>query len=147
MRPAPPSPPATEPTGMHAGAPRVGTDTRILQYSMLHAKPDQGFATTWAASGRRDECDIQPVITGSLSHSAAALTLLRVGTVSWRCSLPACPAVGCRRAGGLPNGPIGLDQPSKKHHGMTPRCYLPLCWAHERPRLTDDGEEASAVGE
>ena len=36
---------------------------------------------------------------------------------------------------GLP--PAGDDElmNTKKHHGSTSRCHLPLCWAHESPRL------------
>jgi hypothetical protein len=34
--------------------------------------------------------------------------------------------------------PVGDDEltNTKKHHGTTSRCHLPLCWAHERLRLT-----------
>ena len=38
---------------------------------------------------------------------------------------------------GLP--PAGDDELTnmKKHHGITPRCHLPFCWAHEKTSLLD----------
>src|ERR1700751_5177216 len=70
----------------------------------------------------------------SLPLHRACAAGLRPGPVPDRAASLLPGLLAATRTGLPPAGDDELTN-TKKHHGSTSRCHLPLCWAHESPRL------------